>query len=249
MPALSNPRHEHFASLVAAGETPTRAYLSAGYSPKGAATSALRLRKNTEICARIAELSTAVAERSVERAAVDRAWVLAHLKENVARAMQAIPVKDAEGNVIGDYKWEGAVANRGLELIGKELGMFRERVDMKLEADVNNVSMTLAAVLSTEELLRRSYWQHSSNNNCLPPWSGTDPKQKKTGLRPFWLITEGFEQIAHSVRWEEPDVSMTYLLCQRRGFWQNSACRDQRAWRTSSRLRVRAHQRRDCGQS
>jgi hypothetical protein len=153
MPALSNPRHEHFASLVAAGETPTRAYVSAGYSPKGAATSALRLRKNTEICARIAELSTAVAERSVERAAVDRAWVLAHLKENVARAMQAIPVKDAEGNVIGDYKWEGAVANRGLELIGKELGMFRERVDMKLEADVNNVSMTLAAVLSTEELL------------------------------------------------------------------------------------------------
>ena len=43
--------------------------------------------------------------------------------------MQAVPVTDREGNETGEYTYQGSVANRALELVGKELGMFHERVE------------------------------------------------------------------------------------------------------------------------
>ncbi|HZT31192.1 MAG TPA: hypothetical protein VFA33_14985 [Bryobacteraceae bacterium] len=68
-----------------------------------------------------------MAERAVEKAALDRAWVLVQLRENVERSMQAVPVLDQEGTSTGEYRYEGAVANRVLESIGKELGMFKDQ--------------------------------------------------------------------------------------------------------------------------
>jgi hypothetical protein len=55
-----------------------------------------------------------------------RAWVLERLAENVRRAMQIEPVT-LRGVPTGEYRYEGSVANRALELLGKELGLFVER--------------------------------------------------------------------------------------------------------------------------
>ena len=41
----------------------------------------------------------------------------------VLRAMQRVRVLDREGKPIGVFTYNGQVANRALELIGKELGM------------------------------------------------------------------------------------------------------------------------------
>src|SRR5215467_4864524 len=109
MPTLKNPKHEHFAQLIASGESPTKSYALAGYSDKGAAQSANRLLKDAKIRARISELQAAVSERAVEKAAVDRAWVLARLKENVDRSMQTIEVLDSASNSTGIYRYEGNV--------------------------------------------------------------------------------------------------------------------------------------------
>jgi hypothetical protein len=53
------------------------------------------------------------------------------LVENVERAMQAEPVRrkvgDREEEVPGEYVYNGSVANKALELLGKELGMFIDR--------------------------------------------------------------------------------------------------------------------------
>jgi hypothetical protein len=130
MTALRNSKHEHFVQLVAAGETPTKAYTLAGYSEKGAHASANRLLRNATVQARVTELQKAVSERAVEKASVDRAWVLAQLRENVDRAMQVVEVMDSKGKPTGEFRYEGQVANRALELIGKELGMFRERLEI-----------------------------------------------------------------------------------------------------------------------
>jgi hypothetical protein len=59
--------------------------------------------------------------------ALDRAWVLSMLTENAKRSMQVEPVRDREGNPIGQYTYQGAVANKALELLGKELGMFQPK--------------------------------------------------------------------------------------------------------------------------
>jgi len=133
MPALRNLRNERFAYLVASGEAPTRAYVLAGYSPNGAGTSSSRLRRNDQVCARIAELTSEVAERS--NAPVDRAWVLGKLKTVVERCIQAEP-RDAMGKGTGVFQFQASDANRALELLGRELGMFRDQSDHLLSTPV-----------------------------------------------------------------------------------------------------------------
>jgi hypothetical protein len=56
--------------------------------------------------------------------APSRQWVLARLVDNVERALQ---LGEAGGGETARGKYDGSVANRALELLGKELGMFTER--------------------------------------------------------------------------------------------------------------------------
>lgn len=132
---LKNARHEHFAQLVAGGKSAPKAYVLAGYSEIGAQQSANRLLKMSVISARINELRAAVEEpareRAIEKAAVDKAWVLSQLVENVKIAKAAEPVRDAEGNETGEYRANIPAANRALELLGKELGMFVDRKEVR----------------------------------------------------------------------------------------------------------------------
>jgi phage terminase small subunit len=152
MPALKNPRHEQFANFIAAGATPTKAYALAGYKEATADVCGRRLLRNAPVLLRVQELQAEANRSSAKKAQLDRHWVLATLKENVERAMQAIPVKGADGNETGEYKWEGNVANRGLELLGKELGMFREKLDMTMKAEATSVSVILAKHCSLDQL-------------------------------------------------------------------------------------------------
>jgi len=78
----------------------------------------------------VAELRQAISTHTVEKTSVSKAWVIAKLVENVERAMQVVPVLDRQGNPTGDYTYQGNVANRALELIGKEYGMFIDRKEI-----------------------------------------------------------------------------------------------------------------------
>jgi len=53
---LKNDRHERFAKLVASGKPAADSYIKAGFRQRGAAQSASRLRRNTLVANRIAEL-------------------------------------------------------------------------------------------------------------------------------------------------------------------------------------------------
>ncbi len=139
---LTNAKYEHFAHLVARGESPAKAYVSCGYSKNGALQSGNRLLRKPEVATRVEELKTAISERQVEKIAVDRAWVVAKLIENVERAMQVEPVRNREGNPTGQHTYQGGVANKALELLGKEFGMFQPKHDnpdnmLELTARIN----------------------------------------------------------------------------------------------------------------
>ena len=57
-------------------------------------------------------------------------WVLKHLKENADRCMQYKPVVDRCGHhETGVYKREPKAANKSLELIGKHIGMFLDKIE------------------------------------------------------------------------------------------------------------------------
>jgi hypothetical protein len=148
--SLRNPRYERFAYGLADGKPAYQAYIDAGFAKAGAAQSASRLLKSQRagIRARVAEIlqereriGAAGTKLAIERTAIDKEWVIERLRENVERAMQARPVLNRAGNPTGSYVYNGAVANRALELLGKELGMFIERRENKIVDEFDNMSI------------------------------------------------------------------------------------------------------------
>ena len=109
MPALKNPRHERFVQGLAAGKTADQAYQDAGYKPNRC--NAGRLKTNENIQARLQELQHKAADKVV----VDRAYIMKKLKKNAETCLGE-----------GDNR-NPTAANRALELLGKELGMFVDR--------------------------------------------------------------------------------------------------------------------------
>ena len=101
----------------------TQAAIRAGYSPKTANPAASRLLADVNIQAALAE---AFAERS-QRTHIDQDWVVEHLALNVDMAMKAEPVFNQKGEPTGEYTYQGSVANRALELLGRHTGGFAER--------------------------------------------------------------------------------------------------------------------------
>jgi len=145
MPALTNHKHEQFVALVAisseSGEDVVKAYTTAGYKANSfhvARSAGFRLLKTVEIRQRLVELRNipAAGARAEEKfvevmsdIAAERKWVLASLKAVAKRCMQAEPMLDSKGRPTGEYTFQASGANRALELLGKEYGMFVDRSD------------------------------------------------------------------------------------------------------------------------
>lgn len=119
--------HEYLVDL-----NKTKAYMRAfGVDNYGtAASEASRLTKNPNISARIDEL---MKERA-ESIKVDAGFVLENLITISQRCQQAEEVKffnyatkEMEGT--GEYVFDSNGANKSLELIGKHLGMFKDKVE------------------------------------------------------------------------------------------------------------------------
>lgn len=110
---IENPRHERFAQALAAGKPASVAYVEAGYKANDG--NASTLKGNQRVLDRVAELQS----RIVEDVVLTREWVIEQLIDNLKKAKT------------GD-KLELAAANRAAELLGKELGMFVERSEVKI---------------------------------------------------------------------------------------------------------------------
>lgn len=107
----------------------TQAAIRAGYSPKTAYSMGQRLLKNVEVQKAV---QSAMDERS-KRTEVNADYVLTNLLEIVERCMQRAPVMhkgkqvvDEEGNDV--WCFDGKVAVRALELLGKHKGMFTDKL-------------------------------------------------------------------------------------------------------------------------
>lgn len=137
---LKNPKHELFAQELANGTNASQAYRNAGYSDSRA--NACRLQQDERIQQRVATLleerrkqHAKASERAVQKLGVDRQWVLSKLVENVERGLQARAVLDDDGKPIGEFRYDGGVVNRALELLGVEQGMFIKRTEAGAPGD------------------------------------------------------------------------------------------------------------------
>jgi len=158
MAILNNPKHERFAQEMAAGKSATDAYTAAGYRPDR--KNAAKLRQRDDVSRRIAELLTtrdemarAATEKAIEELAIDRGWVISKLVENarialgeVKTSVSVLPKGKSEPIEADVTMRDAAAANRALELLGKELGMFIDRSE-----NVNVVHQVLDDVPTAEE--------------------------------------------------------------------------------------------------
>lgn len=113
----------------------TQAAIRAGYSERTASRIGPQLLGKT--CVREA-IEKAQAKRA-RRVEVTQDYVLSNLVEVVERTMQRAPVTDRKGEQVTDeegravWTFDAKGANRALELLGKHLGIFTD----KLKAEVS----------------------------------------------------------------------------------------------------------------
>ena len=105
----------------------TKAYQMA-YKAKTnvAAVNASKLLRNTKVQAYLAKK----VDKQAEKADITVQEIIQDLKKLKDRCMQEIEVRDKEGNPIGEYKFDSAGANRSLELLGKHLAMFTDKINV-----------------------------------------------------------------------------------------------------------------------
>lgn len=123
-------KRQRFAQEYLVDGNGTQAAIRAGYSPRTANEQAARLLANVSVKRAIIDGMRSV----TKRCEVDADWIRSKLKLNAERALQEIPVLDKEGEPTGEYRYEGNVANRALELLGKDkaVGMFEDAVKGEL---------------------------------------------------------------------------------------------------------------------
>ena len=106
------PKQQLFVAEYLVDLNATQAAIRAGYAPKAAGATAHNLLKKTEIQVAISE---AVAERE-KRTGITADWVLNSLRKVAERCMD-------------DEHFDSSGANRSLELLGRHLKLFTDKVE------------------------------------------------------------------------------------------------------------------------
>ena|SRR3990167_2463152 len=165
MPLLNNTKHESLAMYLAQGLSKKESGVKAGYKETSASAQVCQILKDekTGVKRRVKEIQEQGLERTVEHVAIDKAWVLSRL---VAIAETCIATK------------QHSPANKSLELIGKELGMFqdvipRELFNLMMAAMGNAVTELISDPAILEQIIVR--WERISV---------AEPRQLRAGVLP-----------------------------------------------------------------
>lgn len=138
-------KHERFCQEYVIDYNGTRAAMRAGYSERNAATQAGRLLKKAEVLARVRELQ----HEQLERLSISADYVILRLMDTLERCMQAVPVMvwdPEEGRKVesGEYTFDSKGALKALELIGRHLGMFEDKLSVNARIDTGKLDSVLA---------------------------------------------------------------------------------------------------------
>lgn len=125
------PKQEKFIQEYLVDHNGTQAAIRAGYKARSAKSTASYLLTNPDLLARVHEAQAAQAKQLC----VDKNFVLMELLDTYRCCRAPTPVTKRDpltGEMVetGEYQFDSRGANRALELIGKELGMFNDKLQL-----------------------------------------------------------------------------------------------------------------------
>ncbi len=131
MAELKKKRHERFCQEYIKDYNGAQAAIRSGYAEHSAKQAASRLLTNADLLARVRELQ----REQVERLAVSQDYVVLQLLETYRRCLEATPVLKFDPDTgqleeTGTYQFDSKGALRALELIGKHLGMYNDKLQV-----------------------------------------------------------------------------------------------------------------------
>ena len=150
MASLKDERQIRFVEEYIKDLNATQAAIRAGYSKKTARSQGARLLTNVDILEAIQE---AKEERS-ERTKIDQDYVLTNIQKVIERCMQVQQVDNCltqteDGELAQAFMFKEQGALKGLELLGKHLGMFKDKIEHS--GDPNNpINMSLKVVFEDD---------------------------------------------------------------------------------------------------
>ena len=132
------PKQQRFVEEYLIDLNATQAYIRAGYAVKSedvAAATASKLLRNAKVQEAIQEAQKKLSERT----GITQEYVLSNIQKVVERCMQqeAVQARDGspllvegpEGDLACLFEFKETGALKGLELLGKHLGMFKDKIE------------------------------------------------------------------------------------------------------------------------
>jgi phage terminase small subunit len=121
-----NPRQTLFVEEYLKDLNATQAAIRAGYSKESAHAIG---PENLEKPAIKAAIKAAI-DRRAEAVQIDAQYVLNGITKLIDRCEQAVPVFNKDGEETGEYTFQGSVAMKGYELLGRHFAMFSDKLQM-----------------------------------------------------------------------------------------------------------------------
>ena len=140
MSVLERDSYERMAKGISEGLTQDKAYVGAGYSPNSAAVGATNLlKRHPEIKVRAQELRQEKSEmfaranilpvaKVANELGINKRLILSELLDNAMISKAAVPVMKG-GEPTGVYTANISASNQAFMMLGKELGMFTDKVE------------------------------------------------------------------------------------------------------------------------